>query len=225
MKCSSNKHTRKIYLNTMPTLYILPLRTSGVSFIFSCSQKKKYIIDFTPRTSRIFLNCSRFVDLKVNQKNCRFDSCRNGPCPSLEQAAEECKKAGFCINWRNLTGGSCGEHLIPSPDVSWLSLAPCLLNCFFFFFIRRDVSQGLSFWRVPGQAGRLLLRRVSRINSHCPQHLLCWLSNHFLFPFSCWRLLHPGPPLDSKSSGCFCPSGQFREGNHSHTCVSQCPCK
>lgn len=47
----------------------------------------------------------------------------------------------------------------------------------------------------------------------------------FLFPFPCWRLLHPAPPLDSKSSGCFCPSGQFREGNQSHTCVSRCPCE
>lgn len=80
--------------------------------------KKQTNIHSTLRTSRIFSNCSRFVNLKVNQKNCRFDSCRNGPCPSLEQAAEECKKSGFCINWRNLTGGSCGEHLIPSPDVS-----------------------------------------------------------------------------------------------------------
>lgn len=45
-----------------------------------------------------------------------------------------------------------------------------------------------------------------------------------LFSLS-WRLLHPRASLDSKSSGCFCPSGQFREGNHSHTCVSQCPCE
>lgn len=80
-------------------------------------------LNSTYHTSRSFSSCSKFVDLKVNQKNCRYDSCRNGPCPSLEQAAEECKKAGFCINWRNLTGETCGEPLILSPDVSWMFLS------------------------------------------------------------------------------------------------------
>ncbi|XP_044042781.1 mucin-5B-like isoform X2 [Siniperca chuatsi] len=56
----------------------------------------------------VFLNCSRYVNLILKKKNCEFDSCRSGPCSSLEQAAEECRNAGFCIDWRPLTKGSCG---------------------------------------------------------------------------------------------------------------------
>ncbi|XP_041636867.1 mucin-2-like isoform X2 [Cheilinus undulatus] len=55
----------------------------------------------------VFSNCSRFVDLAVKKKSCDFDSCRTGACSSLEQAAEECKKAGFCVDWRRLTHGGC----------------------------------------------------------------------------------------------------------------------
>eukprot|EP00063_Salmo_salar_P033377 XP_014008212.1 PREDICTED: submaxillary mucin-like protein [Salmo salar] len=29
-------------------------------------------------------------------------------CSPLEQAVEECKKAGICVNWRTLTNGTCG---------------------------------------------------------------------------------------------------------------------
>ncbi|XP_039648375.1 mucin-2-like [Perca fluviatilis] len=47
------------------------------------------------------------MNLTSKKKNCEFDSCRNGPCSSLEQAADECKKAGFCIDWRRLTDGGC----------------------------------------------------------------------------------------------------------------------
>ncbi|XP_060886380.1 mucin-19-like [Labrus mixtus] len=55
----------------------------------------------------VFSNCSQFVNLIVKKKNCEFDSCRIGACASLEQAAEECKRAGFCIDWRRLTNGIC----------------------------------------------------------------------------------------------------------------------
>ncbi|XP_078099338.1 mucin 5e [Sander vitreus] len=55
----------------------------------------------------VFSNCSRYMNLNSKKKNCEFDSCRNGPCSSLEQAADECKKAGFCIDWRGLTDGGC----------------------------------------------------------------------------------------------------------------------
>uniref|UniRef100_UPI0037E9A684 mucin-2-like n=1 Tax=Semicossyphus pulcher TaxID=241346 RepID=UPI0037E9A684 len=55
----------------------------------------------------VFANCSRHLNLMVKKKNCEFDSCRTGACSSLEQAAEECKKVGFCIDWRTLTNGSC----------------------------------------------------------------------------------------------------------------------
>ncbi|TDG96796.1 hypothetical protein EPR50_G00232730 [Perca flavescens] len=53
------------------------------------------------------LDHPRYVNLNSTKKNCEFDSCRNGPCSSLEQAADECKKAGFCIDWRVLTNGGC----------------------------------------------------------------------------------------------------------------------
>uniref|UniRef100_UPI0037E9BC73 mucin-6-like n=1 Tax=Semicossyphus pulcher TaxID=241346 RepID=UPI0037E9BC73 len=55
----------------------------------------------------VFATCSRHLNLMVKKKNCEFDSCRTGACSSLEQAAEECKKVGFCIDWRTLTNGSC----------------------------------------------------------------------------------------------------------------------
>uniref|UniRef100_A0A8C7FTQ4 Mucin-19-like n=1 Tax=Oncorhynchus kisutch TaxID=8019 RepID=A0A8C7FTQ4_ONCKI len=57
----------------------------------------------------VFADCSRWVDLSQLEKNCRFDSCgRNDmACSPLEQAAEECKKAGICVNWRQLTNGTC----------------------------------------------------------------------------------------------------------------------
>uniref|UniRef100_A0A671Y2K1 VWFD domain-containing protein n=1 Tax=Sparus aurata TaxID=8175 RepID=A0A671Y2K1_SPAAU len=60
----------------------------------------------------VFSSCSRSVDLFIKKKNCEFDSCRNGACSSLEQASEECKIAGFCIDWRRLTNGSCD---VPCP--------------------------------------------------------------------------------------------------------------
>uniref|UniRef100_A0A8C4DQJ3 Mucin-19 n=1 Tax=Dicentrarchus labrax TaxID=13489 RepID=A0A8C4DQJ3_DICLA len=56
----------------------------------------------------IFSNCSVYVNMNLKKKNCKFDSCRNGACSSLEQAAEECKQVGFCIDWRRLTNGTCG---------------------------------------------------------------------------------------------------------------------
>uniref|UniRef100_A0A673Z713 VWFD domain-containing protein n=1 Tax=Salmo trutta TaxID=8032 RepID=A0A673Z713_SALTR len=58
------------------------------------------------------------VNVSQLETNCRFDSCgRNDmACSPLEQAVEECKKAGVCVNWRTLTNGTCdckgplGEH-------------------------------------------------------------------------------------------------------------------
>nr|XP_029484515.1 LOW QUALITY PROTEIN: mucin-19-like [Oncorhynchus nerka] len=57
----------------------------------------------------VFADCSRRVDLSQLEKNCRFDSCgrNDAACSPLEQAAEECKKAGICVNWRQLTNGTC----------------------------------------------------------------------------------------------------------------------
>lgn len=52
------------------------------------------------------------MDLTIKKRSCEFDACRNGPCSSLEQAAEECSNAGFCIDWRNLTNGTCGMYLL-----------------------------------------------------------------------------------------------------------------
>ncbi|XP_069556033.1 mucin-6 [Brachyistius frenatus] len=57
----------------------------------------------------VFEVCSKYIDLNMKKKNCEFDSCgnSNSSCSSLEQTAEECKRAGFCIDWRKLTNGSC----------------------------------------------------------------------------------------------------------------------
>ncbi|XP_045554593.1 mucin-2 [Salmo salar] len=57
----------------------------------------------------VFADCSRRLDLSQLERNCRFDSCgRNDmACSPLEQAVEECKKAGICVNWRTLTNGTC----------------------------------------------------------------------------------------------------------------------
>ncbi|XP_068611580.1 mucin-6 [Brachionichthys hirsutus] len=113
-----------------------------------------------------FSNCSRYVNLIQKRQNCQFDSCRNGVCSALEQAADECKKAGFCIDWRKLTNGSCGV------------LCP----------------KGLVF-------------------HECPEKL---------DDFCHGGVRYPGASLENNSTGCFCPSGQFKAGNHSNICVSDC---
>lgn len=118
----------------------------------------------------IFSNCSRYANLIIKKKNCEFDSCRNGACSSLEQAAEECKKAGLCIDWRRLTNGSCD---------------------------------------VP-----------------CPKGLVYKECSNKLDDFCYGGVRYPGASLENNSTGCFCPSGQSRAGNHSNICVSDCPyCK
>ncbi|XP_034529959.1 mucin-19-like isoform X6 [Notolabrus celidotus] len=55
----------------------------------------------------VFSNCSDYVDLIIKKRNCEFDSCRTGACSAIEQAAVECKAAGFCFDWRKLTEGIC----------------------------------------------------------------------------------------------------------------------
>lgn len=63
---------------------------------------------------RVFLDCLGYVDLELIKKNCDFDSCTNhkSACSALEQAAEDCKNAGICIDWRGLTKGACGMLLV-----------------------------------------------------------------------------------------------------------------
>lgn len=62
---------------------------------------------------RVFAECHGRVNLTPILKNCEFDSCgRSPPCSSLAQAADECKKSGFLIEWRTLTNGSCD---VPCP--------------------------------------------------------------------------------------------------------------
>ncbi|XP_054862830.1 mucin-19-like isoform X1 [Amphiprion ocellaris] len=118
----------------------------------------------------VFENCSKYVDLNVKKKNCEFDSCSgsDSSCSSLEQAAEECKKAGFCINWRRLTNGSCD---------------------------------------VKCREGLVYRECSDKLDDFC----------HGGVPYK-------GASLEEKSSGCFCPRGLLRPGNHSNMCVSECPC-
>lgn len=84
---------------------------------------------------------------------------------------------------------------------------------------------------MPWKDGWLLLWRVCHVyGQHHYTHY--WTQNvplgMFSFSFSsllCSRVRYTGASLESPSTGCFCPSGQFRAGNHSHICVSECPCE
>uniref|UniRef100_A0A7N8XZ23 Mucin-19-like n=1 Tax=Mastacembelus armatus TaxID=205130 RepID=A0A7N8XZ23_9TELE len=116
----------------------------------------------------VFSDCWGYVDLNLKKRNCEFDSCRStsSPCSALEQAAEECKNVGICIDWRRLTNGSCD---------------------------------------VP-----------------CPKGLVYKECHDKLDDFCNGGVLYPGASLEHNRTGCFCPSGQFRAGNHSSTCVSDC---
>uniref|UniRef100_UPI003AB0136A mucin-6 n=1 Tax=Centroberyx gerrardi TaxID=166262 RepID=UPI003AB0136A len=57
----------------------------------------------------VFAECSNLLDMDIKLKNCLFDTCGNpdAACFTLEQTAEECKKAGVCVDWRRLTNGTC----------------------------------------------------------------------------------------------------------------------
>uniref|UniRef100_A0A3P8WB74 Mucin-19-like n=1 Tax=Cynoglossus semilaevis TaxID=244447 RepID=A0A3P8WB74_CYNSE len=57
----------------------------------------------------VFSECREKVNLQLKKRNCQTDSCGNRavPCSALEQAAEECKNAGVCVDWRTLTDGRC----------------------------------------------------------------------------------------------------------------------
>lgn len=81
----------------------------------------KHIWSFFPR---VFSNCSKHVNLIQTKNNCKFDSCRTGVCSSLEQAAEECKIAGFCIKWRELMSGRCSNYILSA-------MLPLCLSDFF----------------------------------------------------------------------------------------------
>ncbi|XP_063074228.1 mucin-5AC-like [Engraulis encrasicolus] len=58
-----------------------------------------------------FAECGEVVDLDVLVGSCRFDVCSsrmlNTSCSVLSQAAEECKRRGYCVEWRHLTMGIC----------------------------------------------------------------------------------------------------------------------
>ncbi|XP_070710318.1 mucin-5B-like [Pempheris klunzingeri] len=112
------------------------------------------------------LHHPRKVNLNLKKKNCEFDSCRNGPCSSLEQAATECNKVGFCIDWRGLTDGICN------------------VTC-----------------------------QNETVYSECRNKLddFCYGGER-----------HTGASFEISRSGCFCPRGQVRAGNHSSVCVSDC---
>ncbi|KAM7366978.1 hypothetical protein PAMP_014908 [Pampus punctatissimus] len=65
-----------------------------------------------------FANCSQYVDLNIIKQNCDFDSCGNrmNTCSALEYAAQKCKIAGFCIDWRRLTNGTCASIILEPPS-------------------------------------------------------------------------------------------------------------
>ncbi|XP_076153346.1 uncharacterized protein LOC143136511 [Alosa pseudoharengus] len=58
----------------------------------------------------VFAACGEVVDLAELERSCQFDvSCthQNMSCSVLAQAADECKKKGFCVEWLHLTNGIC----------------------------------------------------------------------------------------------------------------------
>ncbi|KAF4079606.1 hypothetical protein AMELA_G00179920 [Ameiurus melas] len=61
--------------------------------------------------NKMFSQCSEGFDLERLVRNCEFDYCQtlqnNTVCSPLERLADECKKKGFCVAWRNLTNGIC----------------------------------------------------------------------------------------------------------------------
>nr|XP_043877711.1 mucin-2-like isoform X2 [Solea senegalensis] len=56
----------------------------------------------------------------------------------------------------------------------------------------------------------------------CPKGLVYRECRNKLDDFCYGGIQHPGASLAKNSAGCFCPSGQFRAGNHSNTCVFEC---
>ncbi|XP_055509563.1 intestinal mucin-like protein [Leucoraja erinacea] len=64
-------------------------------------------------TGKPFVKCRRKVDIEHFKKTCIYDNCgTNVICNSLEAAADECFKLGFCVNWRPYTNGLC-NHTCP----------------------------------------------------------------------------------------------------------------
>ncbi|XP_031438582.1 intestinal mucin-like protein [Clupea harengus] len=58
-----------------------------------------------------FQPCGAVVNLDVLVHSCKSDVCLSGlsnmSCSVFAQAAEACKKAGFCVEWQHLTNGTC----------------------------------------------------------------------------------------------------------------------
>ncbi|XP_030576613.1 mucin-19-like [Archocentrus centrarchus] len=94
-------------------VYPDPLKPAS-HYVNFYTTRKRHTVTYPPDQG-VFENCSKHVDLNLKKKACEFDSCRiaNGSCPSLEQAAEDCKSIGFCIDWRTLTNGTCD---VPCPQ-------------------------------------------------------------------------------------------------------------
>lgn len=178
------------------------------------------------------------MDLKFKQRNCEFDSCRTGACSSLEQAADECKKEGFCIDWRELTNGSCSMYTL-----SKFSFFSFIYLCTVTVFDSKLISELFLFmfqaWRVlkawfmmnavkrwmtsamEGLSRLPIASLHSLLNPECSS----WIFFFFFLFTSLYRVRYTGASLERPSTGCFCPSGQFRAANRSHICVSECPCE
>ncbi|TSK13160.1 Solute carrier organic anion transporter family member 1C1 [Bagarius yarrelli] len=58
-----------------------------------------------------FSKCSGEIDVEKLVSNCKFDYCvaqkNSSVCSPLERLADQCKKMGVCVAWRNLTNGIC----------------------------------------------------------------------------------------------------------------------
>ncbi|XP_028811023.1 mucin-2 isoform X2 [Denticeps clupeoides] len=59
----------------------------------------------------VFQQCRDILDFDILERNCKYDVCLSKShymaCSTLQQAVEQCKQAGICVEWRHLTNGTC----------------------------------------------------------------------------------------------------------------------
>ncbi|XP_012888812.1 PREDICTED: mucin-5B [Dipodomys ordii] len=72
--------------------------------------------------SKVFANCHRLIPPGAFVSTCVHESCQTSNpealCQNLEAYAGLCRARGACVDWRNATGGQCGEPGWPRTPAS-----------------------------------------------------------------------------------------------------------
>ena len=77
--------------------------TIGTSTTPSECEQKCDILD-----SDIFAACRQVVDFTPYKQSCIYDACKDmKPCFSIAAAAEQCREAGICVDWRSEIDEDC----------------------------------------------------------------------------------------------------------------------